>query len=69
MFLCIAVPVQEEGYDPEKEELIVPRMPRFYWTNCRNNQGIIKLSDSHFYNDIHVCFWYAVIYTDDEMVV
>ena len=40
MFLRVAVPAQEEGYDPSKEELVVPRMPIIYGKKRGNHQGI-----------------------------
>ena len=40
MFLGVAVPVEEEGFDPAKEKLVVPKMPLFYTEKHRNNQGI-----------------------------
>ena len=44
MFMRVAIPVQEEGYNPSKEELvaIVPQMPIFYGKKRGNHQGMNK---------------------------
>ena len=36
----VAVSAEEVGYDPEKEELVVPTMPKFNGKERGSNQGI-----------------------------